>query len=109
MGRLLVDAGRPRARARADAGAGVSSGRRGAQAARASGSSPRSGPSARPCRRWTRSVAEEVRRVMEDDTYRRDMVELNYRLAGRFYSYEVLERKLFSVVANIHGQEGEER
>lgn len=51
----------------------------------------------------TRRVVDEVRRVLQDAAYRRDMVEHNLRLATRFFSYSVLRRKLYSMVANLRG------
>jgi glycosyltransferase involved in cell wall biosynthesis len=51
----------------------------------------------------TQSSINEVRRVLEDDAYREEMVEHNYQLASQFFSYSVLRRKLHSLVANIIG------
>lgn len=53
----------------------------------------------------TKSVAEQVRRVIEDDVYRAEMVETNYELATRFFSYAVLRRKLRAIVCNYTGQD----
>ncbi|MBN1844366.1 MAG: glycosyltransferase family 4 protein [Sedimentisphaerales bacterium] len=55
----------------------------------------------------TRSVVEEVRRLLEDKTIRWRMVERNYALARQYYSYEVLERKLDYLLANIFGLNGD--
>jgi glycosyltransferase involved in cell wall biosynthesis len=53
----------------------------------------------------TRDVIEEVRTILEDVHYRRDMVEHNYSVAKRFYSYSVLRRHLRTLVTNITGLE----
>lgn len=53
----------------------------------------------------TRKVAEEVRRVLEDEAYRNEMIEHNYAMAKRFYSYSVLRRSLRTLITNITGLE----
>ncbi|QDT36329.1 glycosyltransferase family 4 protein [Stratiformator vulcanicus] len=53
----------------------------------------------------TRSVIEDVRRVIQDRPYREAMVDLNYELAKRFFSYSVLLRKLRAIVCNFTGQD----
>ena len=47
------------------------------------------------------SVVAEVRRILADDAYRRQMVEHNYRLAMRYYSYAELRRCLRTLIINI--------
>lgn len=42
----------------------------------------------------TDETVDEIRRVLGDSRYRRDMVEHNYEVAGRFFSYEVVEDEL---------------
>ena len=54
-----------------------------------------------------RAVVEEVRRVLEDAPYRKSMVDHNFTLAQRYYSYEVLERKLGYLLSNIFGLDAE--
>jgi mannosylglucosylglycerate synthase len=51
----------------------------------------------------TRRVVEEVRRLLEDDTYRAEVMEHNYAMAKRFYSYSVLRRSLRTLITNITG------
>lgn len=51
----------------------------------------------------TRQVVEEVRHVLENRKYRRGMVESNYEIAKRFYSYSVLKRNLRTLVTNVTG------
>ncbi len=51
----------------------------------------------------TRKVVDEVRRLVEDAPYRSRVVEDNYRLARRFYSYSVLRRSLRTLITNITG------
>jgi len=53
----------------------------------------------------TRRVVEEVRRFLEDEEYRRESMEHNYRVARKFYSYSVLRRSLRTLVTNITGLE----
>jgi len=53
----------------------------------------------------TRQVADQVRRVIDDQKYREHMVKHNYELATRFYSYAVLLRKLRAIVCNFTGQD----
>ncbi len=42
----------------------------------------------------TPEVLDEVRRVLNDETYRQEMVEHNYQTAQRYFSYEILEVEL---------------
>ena len=51
----------------------------------------------------THEVVEEVRRVLEDPDYRQAMVGLNFEIARRHYSYNVLEHRLGDLVSNIFG------
>ncbi len=47
----------------------------------------------------------EVRKVLEDETYRREMVEHNYKIASRFFGYHVVEdeiRFLFQRPQNVY-------
>lgn len=53
----------------------------------------------------TRKVANQVRRVIDDDKYRTAMVEHNYELAKMFFSYSVLRRKLRAIICNFTGQD----
>lgn len=51
----------------------------------------------------TRQVVEEVRHILEDKAYRRDMVDHNYRVGLRYYGYSVLRRSLHTLITNITG------
>ena len=51
----------------------------------------------------TRETIREVRRVIEDEEYRVEMVNRNYDLCKVFFSYSVLRRKLRAVVTNFTG------
>jgi len=51
----------------------------------------------------TRQLTEEVRRLIEDKAYRQEMVDHNYAVARRFYSYSVLRRSLRTLITNITG------
>ena len=42
----------------------------------------------------TRHVLDQVRRVIADDEYGTEMVERNYELGKKFFSYSVRRRKL---------------
>ena len=53
----------------------------------------------------TKSVAEQFRRIIEEDDYRQEMVDLNYELATKFFSYSVLRRKLRALICNFTGQD----
>jgi hypothetical protein len=43
--------------------------------------------------------------VIEDPEHRQQMVEHNYELGKRFFSYAVLRRKLRALVTNVTGME----
>lgn len=51
----------------------------------------------------TENVGKHVKMVVEDEAYRRQMVDHNYELALNFYSYAVLRRKLRAIVCNYAG------
>ncbi len=51
----------------------------------------------------TRTVLDHVRKVIEDDEYREEMVDHNYELSKKFFSYSVLRRKLRSLVTAFTG------
>jgi mannosylglucosylglycerate synthase len=53
----------------------------------------------------TKEIVEEVRRILEDRDYRAQIVDHNYELARKFYSYAVLRRALRTLVTNITGLE----
>ena len=53
----------------------------------------------------TRKVIDQVKRVIEDEKYREEMVNHNYELGKAFFSYSVLRRKLRSMISNITGTE----
>lgn len=53
----------------------------------------------------TQEVVDEVRRILENPVYRREIVNHNYRVASRYYSYDVLRRCLRLLIANIRGHE----
>jgi glycosyltransferase involved in cell wall biosynthesis len=49
------------------------------------------------------NTVEKARAVLEDDKLRRRMVEKNYELACRFYSFAVLEKELEALLARFAG------
>jgi len=51
----------------------------------------------------TNRLVKEVRRVMEDRDYHREMVDHNYKVARRFYSYSVLKRRLRTLIISLSG------
>ncbi len=51
----------------------------------------------------TRRVLDQVRGVIEDPEYRKDIVDYNYELSKAFFSYSVLRRKLRSLITNLTG------
>lgn len=53
----------------------------------------------------TRTIADQVRRVIDDVHYRTEMVDHNYELALKFFSYSVLRRKLRAIVCNFTGHD----
>ena len=53
----------------------------------------------------TRSVLEQVRRVIGDEEHRKEMVDYNFELGKAFFSYSVLRRKLRSLITNFTGMD----
>ena len=51
----------------------------------------------------TTELVEDIGRVLSDKTLRHEMVEQNYRLAARYYSYAVLRRRMQTLVINVMG------
>jgi glycosyltransferase involved in cell wall biosynthesis len=48
-----------------------------------------------------KSTVEETRKILADADYRAELVEHNYRVASRFYSYRVLRDSLRSLINNV--------
>ncbi len=53
----------------------------------------------------TRRVLDQVRRVISDDDYRREMVQRNYELGKKFFSYSVLRRQLRTLITSFTGHD----
>lgn len=53
----------------------------------------------------TNDVVNQVKKVIEDENFRNEMVKENYALGTRFFSYSVLRAKLRSLVTNVTGTE----
>lgn len=51
----------------------------------------------------THKTVAQVKRVLEDEHYRTEMVERNFELGRRFYSYAVLRRTLRTMITNVTG------
>jgi len=51
----------------------------------------------------TRGVLEHVRKTIEDAEYRQEMVDHNYELGKKFFSYSVLRRSLRSLITTFTG------
>ncbi len=50
----------------------------------------------------TDETVDEIHRVLTDSEYRREMVEHNYEVASRFFSYEVVEEELRLMMRRPH-------
>ncbi|NQT12885.1 MAG: glycosyltransferase family 1 protein, partial [Planctomycetes bacterium] len=53
----------------------------------------------------TRHVLDQVRRVIADDDYRQRVVDHNFELGKKFFSYSVLRRKLRSLITAFTGHD----
>ena len=51
----------------------------------------------------TRDVIEQVKRVIEDEQHRKEIVDHNYEMGKSFFSYTVLRRKLRSLITYFTG------
>ncbi len=51
----------------------------------------------------TQTVIDHVKKVIEDEKYRREMVDYNFELAKAFYSYSVLRRNLRTLITTYTG------
>lgn len=51
----------------------------------------------------TPEVVEGVRRVLADETLRREMVDHNFETAGRFFGHPILRRRLQTLLINVMG------
>ncbi|MFP4247179.1 MAG: glycosyltransferase [Halochromatium sp.] len=52
------------------------------------------------------STVEQTRRILDDAAYREALVEHNYRIASRFYSYRVLRDSLRGMINNVRNMTG---
>jgi glycosyltransferase involved in cell wall biosynthesis len=48
-----------------------------------------------------RELVEQARRILEDSEYREGLVEHNYRIAKRYFSYRVLRDSLRRIIINV--------
>ncbi|NCD34154.1 MAG: glycosyltransferase [Spartobacteria bacterium] len=53
----------------------------------------------------TKRTVREVERIIHDATYREELVNHNYNVALRFYSYSVLRNQLHALISTIRGYE----
>ncbi len=51
----------------------------------------------------TRAVVEQVQRLLSDAAHREAVVEHNYEVANRYFSYSVLRRSLRTILTNLTG------
>jgi predicted ATP-grasp superfamily ATP-dependent carboligase len=51
----------------------------------------------------TQQVIKQVRRVLAEKDYRKEMVDHNFKTARRFYSYSVLRRNLRTLLTSLTG------
>ena len=56
----------------------------------------------------TRETVDEVKKLLGDEEQRQEVVELNYRLAKRYYGYEALRNALNAAFNQIDGGPTEE-
>jgi glycosyltransferase involved in cell wall biosynthesis len=49
----------------------------------------------------TSKAIEKIERVLHEKAYRKEMVEKNYKLAGKYFSFEVLEKKLMFIISTF--------
>jgi hypothetical protein len=47
----------------------------------------------------TDETVDEVRRILSDETYRRKVVDYNYEVATRFFSYRRVQDELLAILA----------
>ena len=48
-------------------------------------------------------VVSEVQRQLDDEAYRNEVVDHNYQIAGRYFSYAVLRRSLGNILTGLTG------
>jgi glycosyltransferase involved in cell wall biosynthesis len=53
----------------------------------------------------TPGTVQQARRLLEEPARAQDMVEHNYRLAARHYSYATLERHLATLIGELYGEQ----
>lgn len=53
----------------------------------------------------TKDVVAQVKHVIEDADFRKEMVDHNFEVGKRFFSYAVLRRKLRALVTNVTGMD----
>ena len=51
----------------------------------------------------TQPLVDEIKKILEDDNFRMAMVDHNFDIAKRFYSYASLRRSLRTLISNITG------
>ncbi|MGF1483258.1 MAG: glycosyltransferase [Opitutales bacterium] len=51
----------------------------------------------------TQRVINEIQRLLDDPDYKREVIEHNYRIARRYYSYSVLRRSLRTILTGLIG------
>lgn len=56
----------------------------------------------------THKTIAQTRRVLQDDSYRRDMIIKNYNLAQRYYSFTNLHRRIQTILSDLFGEASEE-
>lgn len=52
----------------------------------------------------TNALVEEVRLLLEEESYRQELVNFNYELAKKYYSYKILNYSLNTLLNNIYHQ-----
>lgn len=51
----------------------------------------------------TRDVIDQVKRILEDEDYRREMVDHNYKTASQYYGYRMLREYLCALLTGLTG------
>ena len=46
----------------------------------------------------TKNAIEKMRKILEDKKLQKRIVEHNYKLGGKYFSYEILEKKLRKLI-----------
>ena len=51
----------------------------------------------------SQNVLDNIRTILDDESMRKHMVQHNFQLGKKYFSYQVLRNKLYNIIANIKG------